>query len=516
LFRIPPVKAAKDAERMPGIPSAPATTPAIPIKRAGRLPQAVVVLGVALGVGLRLWTMSGPAGAINSDTAVVGLMARHMLHGQFQAFYWGQPYGGSQEAALAAALFGIVGSSAFVLRLSMILWSAVSAVLVWRIGKATVGEPAATIGALLFWVWPAESVRLSVIQTGGHWPALTFALGALLVVLRVRSGRAEGPGWFLLLGLLAGLSVWASPEAAYVLLPTAIFFAPALMKRWRHIPLAVMGLALGALPWLYNNINHGWASLHYPVLVAHDSYLDHLKYFFQSLLPLALGMREPSLRWFASPVGQVVVVAAVTAFVVALVRFRPRLRLLLILVATFPFLFAFNKFAYQVVDGRYGLFLGPPIALLLAAAVTRSRRAIATIATAVVITVIGLYPIVSTNVQSPTAVPGNDHDLLTLLATNHVRYAYASYWIAFRVTFETKERVVVDPTFASRYPPYDAVRSHPDAAYVFLKGAGTRVRFFAYCYEHAIPLTVTESGVFTVAIPGRQVLPEQVTNDWLS
>ena len=35
-------------------------------------------------------------------------MARHILHGQFTTFFWGQGYGGSQEALLTAPIFAVV------------------------------------------------------------------------------------------------------------------------------------------------------------------------------------------------------------------------------------------------------------------------------------------------------------------------------------------------------------------------------------------------------------------------
>jgi hypothetical protein len=222
-------------------------------------------------------------------------------------------------------------------------------------------------------------------------------------------------------------------------------------------------------------------------------------------------------------VGQLVTIAAVVAFAVALVRFRPHLRLLLVLSAAFPFLFAFNRFAFAIDDGRYGLLLIPPIALLLGSAVANGRRGVArgraagvtrrravvALGIAVSVTTISLFPI------NHNGVSGDD-DLLALLAANHVRYAYANYWIAFRTTFETGEQVVVDPTFASRYHPYDVVRDHPDAPYLFLQGEASSKGFFTYCAQHAIPVTVYRAGTYTLAIPARQVLPEQVPIDWAS
>jgi hypothetical protein len=52
----------------------------------------------------------------DSDEAVEGLMARHVLAGEFPAFLWGQRYKGVPEVYLAAAVFAVAGSSVTALK----------------------------------------------------------------------------------------------------------------------------------------------------------------------------------------------------------------------------------------------------------------------------------------------------------------------------------------------------------------------------------------------------------------
>ncbi len=47
------------------------------------------------------------------DEAVTGEMALHILKGEPQLFFWGQPYMGALEAYLSAFLFYLFGSSGF-------------------------------------------------------------------------------------------------------------------------------------------------------------------------------------------------------------------------------------------------------------------------------------------------------------------------------------------------------------------------------------------------------------------
>ena len=52
------------------------------------------------------------------DEAVTGEMALHILKGEPQLFFWGQPYMGALEAYLSAFLFYLFGASGFVLHMT--------------------------------------------------------------------------------------------------------------------------------------------------------------------------------------------------------------------------------------------------------------------------------------------------------------------------------------------------------------------------------------------------------------
>ncbi len=84
-----------------------------------------VVAGIA-GVALRVWVYRSALGVPNSDEAVVGLMTRHIIEGEFPTFFWGQAYGGSQEALLTVPGFAIAGSGWLALRIVPIALYAVA------------------------------------------------------------------------------------------------------------------------------------------------------------------------------------------------------------------------------------------------------------------------------------------------------------------------------------------------------------------------------------------------------
>src|SRR4249920_3964572 len=78
--------------------------PAAP--RAGlRTPLLMLVVVAAAIVAARLPFLLYGSRFFDSDEAVEGLMARHVLTGEFPLFLWGQRYKGVPEVYLTAAAF---------------------------------------------------------------------------------------------------------------------------------------------------------------------------------------------------------------------------------------------------------------------------------------------------------------------------------------------------------------------------------------------------------------------------
>src|SRR5262249_1918742 len=140
---------------------------------------AVAVIGAGLGIGLRVWVLLSPHGALDSDEAVVGLMARGILHGRFPVFFPNQGYGGTQEEVLAAPLVWLFGLTAATIRTPTIAFWALSAVLVWRIGLRVLDRPRAVYAAVLFWIWPTYFDWKSTRAHGFYGSELFLGLAVL-------------------------------------------------------------------------------------------------------------------------------------------------------------------------------------------------------------------------------------------------------------------------------------------------------------------------------------------------
>src|ERR1700712_4862068 len=103
-----------------------------------------VVLLVA-GAALRLVLFFTNAFTVDSDNAVVYLIARHASEGDIAWFFWGQPYGGTLVELIAGAVMVATGPQLFVMSVVSVLFFALGAVLVRAIGRAAFGAVAGDV-----------------------------------------------------------------------------------------------------------------------------------------------------------------------------------------------------------------------------------------------------------------------------------------------------------------------------------------------------------------------------------
>jgi hypothetical protein len=427
---------------------------------------ALALAGIA-GVVLRVWAYRSVAGTPNADEAVVGLMARHVLDGELTTFYWGQAYGGTQEVLLTAPVFLVAGSGWLALRAIPIVLDVLASVIVWRVGRRTIGEPAATAAALAFWVWPAFDVYVLTHQQGFYASNVVYC--SLLLLLALRAVERPDRLRVGLLGLVLGLAFWQTPQivpvAAGVLLWT-VWKRPGCV---RQAPVALPLALLGAAPWLVWNARHGWESLAQP---DYGDKLESLRLLASPVLPMIVGLRAPfsAELLLPAPLTYLVYVLLVGAFCVAAVRTRGRLRSLLFLVtAVFPLVYLLSpKTSLALGTPRFVVVLTPILALLLAQLATTHVRAVAVLAVALVVSAVtfarmedwfegmprqttyaeGLGP------RHPVQwVPRNLGPLVAVLDRLGLRHVYAEYWTAYRLDFDTGERIVAAESSFDRLTP---------------------------------------------------------------
>lgn len=482
---------------------------------------ALVSAGVAAGLLARFVVLHSQLGTIDSDEAVVGLMARHFARGDVRAFYWGQPYGGTLEPALAATGFRLLGSSATALKAVPMALDACAALLTWRVGRRITVPVAAAVAGLLVWIWPATYLWWSVKERGFYEAGLCLTLVGALLALRIvgSSGRSCWPDW-LALGLVSGLGWWETPQVVYVLAPVAVWLAWRLRGAgWRSVA-AVPTFVIGAAPWLWPNVHNGFASLRPPPSPVKGTYFDHLVTLAHVGAPMTMGFRVPYVtRWLhPAPVAQFLYLATCALVVAGCARRWPGGRVVAVVLVCLPFLHALLPLAGTVAEGRYTLFALPWLALAIAHRCNVRIAAVLAIGLAAGVTVLGLLAMRGeTDPYAPDRhVPRSLAELERALDNHGVHHAWANYWVAYRLTFETRERTVVAPASSDRFAPYaSAVSADPAAAHVFMSGAHTDAAFRAALDQRHIAYTRWTAGAdWVVYVPAQAVGPTDIANTY--
>lgn len=476
-------------------------------------PTGAIVLAVLLGVGLRVFILTHALGVLDSDEAVTGLMARRLVeHGELHVFYWRAPYGGTLEAYVTALPFAIFGSSVLTLKLVSVLWQAVAVILLWRIGRRLIDERAGVVAALAMWVWPGNYVWWSTKSRGYYGAALMLGLVIVLCAIRLAEHPASRRDW-LVLGLAFGLGWWATPQIMFLAAPAGLWLV---LRNWRAVrwaPFAIPTALIGAAPWLYWNVRHQWWSLHGPPNTSGESRLESIGRFWTENVPMALGLRVPfSIRWLVPRLALAIYLLALALGAWSLLTRRRGAAFLAVGIGLYPLLFALNPIN-TTVEGRY-LFLMSPLISLLVGHAARGRAAIlGTFVVIVTITIGGLSAI--PDGLSPTApdipAPIEMGPLISSLEAQGVDAVYSNYWIAYRLTFESRERVIADASDYNRFQPYEAfVRASPRAAWVFVSGSAIEKSLATTLEQKGIRYQLTHAGRFSIYLPERNVPPEEV------
>lgn len=425
--------------------------------------RVAMVVSALTGLAMRVGVLTSDAGSVNSDEAVVGLIAKRMLEGEWPAFFWGQHYGGTLEAALVSAARLLTGTTVVALKLVPIVLSAVAAVLVWRVGRRLIGERPAQTAAALFWLGPAAYVWLATKEYEFYWASLCLGLALVLSALRLVDDPSRRIEW-LWAGLLAGLGWWTSPMVLYVAVPLAVWLVArhrALLRdAWQAVPTAL----IGALPWIVHNVGHGLPSLDQPPQPEHIGYAAGAGRLFWHVLPIVVGLRRVRSEHWLLPLMPSVFAALAVAFVLALVWRRRRVPgLLLTFIAVFPVIYVTFPGRWWSGDARYALLLWPFLALVIACLLTTSARSIATMLVVALLSVAGVQSI---GVTRPPVHLGGDIRQLHEMGVDHL---WTDYWLAYRLTFESDEEIIASPTRNVRYTPYvEEIRADPSPAVAYL------------------------------------------------
>jgi hypothetical protein len=306
---------------------------------------------------------------------------------------------------------------------------------------------------------------------------LFWGLAALLLALRLRVEPTRRDA--ALLGAVLGFGWWASPQVLLLSFPAVVWLIARRPDVLRLAHLVVVPALVTAAPWFVWNARNDWLSLRpRPEAGASSSFLERGQTLVADVIPTWLALRTPlSLEWTLGPVIGIALLVVALGYLAWLFYRRPReLEPLLVVVAFFPFLYLSSPFGYYSAAPRYLVMLAPIPALLIARLCRGPVRASVALTLAVGISFAGIRAIEATGMYAARVpnvlVPKDISPLISALDREGATRVLADYWLAYRITFESGERIIATSTDFVRYPPHDRlVRSSRNPAYAFVRGS---------------------------------------------
>ncbi|HEX2501330.1 MAG TPA: hypothetical protein VHO73_07705 [Methylomirabilota bacterium] len=454
-------------------------TPATRLRLAGGLAIAGVI-----ALALRLFFVVTPHGILDADEAVVGLMARHVLQGEFPVFFYGQRYMGGLEPHLAALGFALGGATPLALKLVCLAEALVLVALTAELGRRLLGPGTAVVAGLL--ALPPVFLTVWTLKARGGFIE-TLVLGCLALLLahqtvETTGGRRRRAA--LVLGLVGGLAWWTCQLVVSYLVVAGLIVVRGAGWRagLRVLPLITGAFVLGSLPmWLQEWLGQpGAESIGGPV--GPETAARQLHDAVTIGLPALLG---PAGRWPASPAIEALTPPLFAIYGLAwLALLRARLRAwrgdqdassatgatldaILALPVVAVLVCALSPVGWFVSEPRYLLPVAAVIPLLMAAlfvTLWRARLSWLAITLAVAVSAVNLAGHVLAPWIAPREAPSSLQAAIAFFKVRRIPVVVTSYWIGPRMAFESAERVVAVslPGRPVRYPPYVALARRSD------------------------------------------------------
>jgi hypothetical protein len=476
---------------------------------------------VALGIAARAYLHTTAAGVLNSDGAVWGLLALHILRGEHWLVHPGQNYVGTTDAYPTAALFWAFGPSLPILKASGVVITLGASVVLFAILRPH-GLRVAALGAGILWVFSWSVLVQSTLTYLGSPGGLVATLAALGMCSRqlestVAHSRRRSVELFAL-GFSCGFAIWQHPVNAAPL-GVALLWVAWFRRRQlaRIVGLVAAGGALGIAPWILffarwgfeHESLKGWP---------HAPYAARLWNTTIDFIPRTFGVPIVGSWLEGTPamLGRVAVLAVLVAVCAGLIKSRtPSALLVLYLLVLTPWIVALSGGTYVILDIRYMYWYPAVVTWGVVLAWGNRLNSCLPRRGAVLAAAFAWICVVSIPLTiQPTALRGVDpagsvEAVIERLRTSGIVFAQTEYAIAYRITFLSNESVIATPFDFVRFPAYDAeALGSPRIARVVITDSGWHRAMEdwlgAIRDPTGAPMFPSERvGLYTIYAPGR-------------
>jgi hypothetical protein len=502
---------------------------------------ALVVVATAT-IAARLPFLLRGSRFFDSDEAVEGLMARHVLLGELPLFLWGQRYKGVPEVYMTAAALHVWPASVIALKAVTLGCFAFYACLNFRLLTRLFSQRVSWIAtafliagppSLVFWslsasaeivmsliagtvlclgldAWRRDGARAGLVVAAaalgfGLWiqQYILYYVVALAVTaidwtpqgrarIRERMAARILPSWLRL--VLGALTVAA---CVYIVLGMAAFLGAGFDVTWFGVRItmthpqkmwwiAAALLLTGAAGFMGGHLIWGavrtaWLAPALGFLLGYAPALagrlladgpgapmarmdlDRLQLvlspFIHTVLPIVFGFKSPTTERLAVPAWPAIIIAM--AIVVSYRRAgRPLFHVFLI---TTPIVFIVSGAYIDEQSYRYLMPLHAALPAVYAVGIDSAFRTNRIAGIALLTSLLALFVWQQATWYRRLEPDRESQAIVSCLNRSGVRAAYADYWLSYKLTFLTDERVIIAPNDgADRYPPYTAMlRAQP-------------------------------------------------------
>jgi hypothetical protein len=455
----------------------------------------------------------------NSDEALVGLMANHIIKGEIPTFFYGQAYMGSLDSFIVAGFIALLGNSITAIRISQsilfVLFMVATYFLAYLLFKS---RKAALITIIILGCSPVNFFLYTTVTLGGYLEALIIGICILISGIRIEENvdfevknsytlRIQ----FFLLGLFIGAGIW-------VLGITLIFSISALIMlgisvnqkklkfgiKIEALILMIAGGFLGGLPvlfYIYTNgvvvfINELMGSA---ISIGQQAYLNqiglHLVNFILFGISAVLGFRPPwNANWLLLPL--IPIILAIWVFLIRKTYiFELKTKSTLLIRIWLPSIilmiaFVLTPFGMDP-SGRYFIPINISLAFTVGLWATndsfqQNKYTVIILAALLVYNIGGIIQSAYQSLDGITTqfAPGTsinhkyDQELIDFLKESSNTRGYSTYWTAYPIAFKSNEDVILVPvlpyhadlkhtTRDNRYEPYSKlVNASPNPVYI--------------------------------------------------
>ena len=510
----------------------------------------------------------------DSDEAVEGLMARHVLLGEHPLFLWGQRYKGVPEVYLSAAVFHWIPSTA----------ASVVAVVAL---KAVTLACFAAFACLNFWLltrlfnrrisWIATSLlivcppSLTLWSLSGSAEIVMSLIAGTVLCLGIDAWRRSGSrAWLVAAAAACGFGLWVQQYILYyvvALAVAAIDLTPQGRARFRTLVAArslpasvrltlrfvvvaaglyivlgiaaflghgfdvtllgvpisvthpqkmwwiaaalllvsVAGLIGGRLAWSDSKTTPrawlapalGFLAGYSPALVGHflsdgvgapmarmdlAGLRSAMSPLVRIALPIVFGFKSPTTERLAVPAWSALIIGA--ALVASYIRMRqteqaPFAPVFHVFLIATPIVFIISGAYIDAQSYRYLMPLHAALPVVYAVGIDGTLRSNRIAGVALLTSLLALFALQQATWYQRLEPDREARAIVGCLDRSGIRTAYADYWLSYKLTFLTGERVIVAPVGGvDRYAPYTlSVRAQPSSPTIERLPAGSGEAF---------------------------------------